>query len=151
MGASLPLCVTVPTCGEGSWQFEEEWHWGSCWGWNKEGTINRLVALVTVISRVYTSLQICLFLIKLSRAFSSYYSRVKILLVSVPWSCLPSPLVCQSIYLSTPQAAEPHLVPLIHARLHLMAAIKQTMYNALSLLAIEPFEQLWIFTSWNWI
>ena len=109
---------------------------------------NTLVALVMVISRVYPLLQICLFLIKLSHAFSSYYSRVKILMVGV---CLCICPVHSSVYLqclSVPQAAEPHLVPLVHARLHLMAAIKQTMYNALSLLAIEPLEQLWI-TSWK--
>lgn len=65
---------------------------------------NTLVALVTVISRVYPLLQICLFLIKLSRAFSSYYSRVKILMVGVCLCiclvhssvCLPAMSLCPS-------------------------------------------------------
>lgn len=59
---------------------------------------NTLVALVTVTSRVYPLLQICLFLINLSRAFSSYYSRVKILMVGV---CLSICLVHSSVCLST--------------------------------------------------
>eukprot|EP00731_Ephydatia_muelleri_P002141 Em0001g2141a len=46
--------------------------------------------------------KICLFLIRLSHAFSTYYSRVKILL-----------------------APEPHLMPLIHARILLMKTVQQ--------------------------
>jgi arginyl-tRNA synthetase len=63
--------------------------------------------------------KICQFLTQLSHCVSTYYSRVKILM-----------------------APEPHLIPLIHARLLLVTAIKRTMYSALQLLAIEPPEQL---------
>lgn len=63
--------------------------------------------------------KICLFLTSLSHAFSSYYSRTKILL-----------------------APEDHLMPLIHARVHLMTAVQQVMKNALSLLGIEPIDHL---------
>jgi hypothetical protein len=70
--------------------------------------------------RIETKLKkICQFLTQMSHSVSSYYSRVKILM-----------------------APEAHLVPLIHARLMLVKAVKQTMYNALQLLAIEPPEQL---------
>jgi arginyl-tRNA synthetase len=63
--------------------------------------------------------KVCQFLTQLSHAVSSYYSRVKVLM-----------------------APEPHLVPLIHARLALVMAIKQTMHSALHLLAIDPPDQL---------
>lgn len=63
--------------------------------------------------------KVCMFLTKLSHAFSSYYSRVKVLL-----------------------PPEPHLVPLVHARLYLMSAIKHVMHSALTLLQIEPMDQL---------
>ena len=41
-----------------------------------------------------------------------------------------------------PQPPEPHLLPLIHARLYLVTAIRQVMHNGLTLLGIEPLEQL---------
>lgn len=63
--------------------------------------------------------KICLFLIEMSHLFSSYYSRVKILM-----------------------SPEPHLLPLICARLHLVSALKQVASNALTLLGIEPLSEL---------
>ncbi|XP_064399960.1 DALR anticodon-binding domain-containing protein 3-like [Halichondria panicea] len=63
--------------------------------------------------------KICQFLTRFSHAFSSYYSRTKVLM-----------------------PPEPHLLPLIHARLYLLMAIKQVLHNGLALLAIEPFEQM---------
>ncbi|XP_019855500.1 PREDICTED: uncharacterized protein LOC109584255 isoform X1 [Amphimedon queenslandica] len=59
------------------------------------------------------------FLIKLCHLFSSYYSRVKILL-----------------------PPEPHLFPLIHARMTLVIALKQVLFNGLQILGISPLEKL---------
>ncbi|XP_065912434.1 uncharacterized protein [Dysidea avara] len=63
--------------------------------------------------------KLCIFLVQLSRKFSSYYSRVKILL--------------------EPQT---HLLPLMYARLTLVNSIKQVMHNSLEFLSIEPIDQL---------
>jgi len=51
MGASLSLCVTVPTSGERSSQFEEEWHWDSCGHCSKEGKKQKRIS-IGYVSRI---------------------------------------------------------------------------------------------------
>lgn len=63
--------------------------------------------------------KLCTFLIHLAREFSSYYGRVKILL-----------------------EPQPHLLPLMYARLTLVSCVKQVLYNGLKLLSIEPINEL---------
>ncbi|CAH1785056.1 unnamed protein product [Owenia fusiformis] len=63
--------------------------------------------------------KICNFLLHMARDMSSYYSRVHIL-----------------------SEARPHLLPLMHSRLHLMKGLQQVMHNALSLLNIQPPTQM---------
>lgn len=63
--------------------------------------------------------KLCIFLVHLAHEFSSYYSRAKILL-----------------------EPQPHLLPLMYARLMLVSSVKQILYNGLKLLSIEPINQL---------
>lgn len=51
MGASLSLCVTVPTSGERSSQFEEEWHWDSCGHCSKESKKHKRTS-IGYVSRI---------------------------------------------------------------------------------------------------
>ncbi|XP_063221703.1 DALR anticodon-binding domain-containing protein 3 [Bacillus rossius redtenbacheri] len=70
-------------------------------------------------SRPICSHRICLFLSELSRVYSGYYRRVRIL-------------------------TEPHehLLPVMFARIHLLRAVENVFRNALSLLDITPLEHM---------
>ncbi|XP_074646702.1 DALR anticodon-binding domain-containing protein 3-like isoform X2 [Tubulanus polymorphus] len=63
--------------------------------------------------------RICGFLQNLTRKLSSYYNRVHILV-----------------------EPRPHLLPVIFARLYLMKFIQQVIHNSLSLLRIDPLQQV---------